>query len=166
MKKSLAIMLALIMVLCMLPTTALAASWKPDDKITITVDVFDNYTNTIYRNVATDTITKGDEKIQSDNYRIKELSELVPGAKYGRITQVTGNWYGVYSSCNVGTNVVFSCNANTARITYWVNGWNTGSGGTSSEKDSCPRPCDASGAGRVCRLRRQADDPADGRHPG
>ena len=128
-------MLALIMVLCMLPTTALAASWKPDDKITITVDVFDNYTNTIYRNVATDTITKGDEKIQSDNYRIKELSELVPGAKYGRITQVTGNWYGVYSSCNVGTNVVFSCNANTARITYWVNGWNTGSGGTSSEKE-------------------------------
>ena len=135
MKKSLALMLALIMVLCMLPTTALAASWKPDDKITITVDVFDNYTNTIYRNVATDTITKGDEKIQSDNYRIKELSELVPGAKYGRITQVTGNWYGVYSSCNVGTNVVFSCNANTARITYWVNGWNTGSGGTSSEKE-------------------------------
>ena len=39
-------------------------------------------------------------------------------------------------------------------------------GGTSSEKDSCPRPCDASGAGRVCRLRRQADDTADGRHSG
>ena len=47
-------MLALIMVLCMLLTTAFAASWLPTDEITITVDVYDNNTNTIYRNVATD----------------------------------------------------------------------------------------------------------------
>lgn len=130
------LLLCAVMLIGVIPTTtAFAASWEPTDEITITVDVFDNYTGTIYRNVATDTITKGDEKIQSDNYGIKDLSVLVPEAEYERITQVTGNWYGVYSSCNVGTNVVFSCNADTARITYWVNGWKVGSGETSSGKE-------------------------------
>ncbi len=135
-KRFWALLLCAVMLIGIIPTTtAFAASWLPTDEITITVDVFDNYTNTIYRNVATDTITKGDEKIQSDNYRIKNLSVLVPEAEYGRITQVTGNWYGVYSSCNVGTNVTFSCNSDTARITYWVNGWKVGSGETSSDKE-------------------------------
>ena len=135
MKKSLAVMLALIMVLCMIPTTALAASWKPDDKITITVDVYDKSTNQIYRNVGTDTVTKGNENIQSNNYKIPALSKFTD-AQYGRVEEVTGDWLPTYSSCNVGTNVAFSCNSNNARITYWVDYFTTGgsgTGGSSSE---------------------------------
>lgn len=90
MKKTIALLMALVMVLCLLPSMTLAASWKPDDKITITVDVFDYATNTIYQKVGTDTVTKGDEKIQSNNYRIPELSKFT-SQKYGRVLEVTGN---------------------------------------------------------------------------
>ena len=90
MKKAIALLMALVMVLCLLPSMTLAASWEPDDEITITVDVFDYATNTIYQKVGTDTVTKGDEKIQSNNYRIPELSKFT-SQKYGRVLEVTGN---------------------------------------------------------------------------
>ena len=144
MKKSLALTLALIMVLCMLPMTALAANWDPDDKITITVDVYDQSTNQIYRNVGTDTVTKGDKKIQSDYYQIPALSKFTD-AKYGRVEKVTGNWLLPYSSCNVGTNVAFSCNSNNARITYWVDYFTTGGSGTGG---SSSEDIDLGGTGR------------------
>ena len=143
MKKSLALTLALIMVLCMLPMTALAANWDPDDKITITVDVYDQSTNQIYRNVGTDTVTKGDKKIQSDYYQIPALSKFTD-AEYGRVEKVTGNWLLPYSSCNVGTNVAFSCNNNNARITYWVDYFTTGGSGTG---DSSSEDIDLGGTG-------------------
>lgn len=120
----------------MLPVSALAASWNPTDEITITVDVFDISANQLHRGVGTDTVTKGDEKIQSDNYQIPALSKFT-SQPYGRVQQVTGNWYGVYSSCNVGTNVVFSCNSSVARITYWVSYFGSGgSGGGNSGSGS------------------------------
>lgn len=133
-KRMLALLFCLLMVVGLLPTEVLAASWQPSDTITITVDVFDHATNKLYENVGTDTVTKGNANIQSDNYKIPELSKFTT-EKYGRVTEVTGNWYGVYSSCNVGTNVNFSCDSNTARITYWVTWYKAAGSGSNSNSD-------------------------------
>lgn len=115
------------------------ADWNASDVITITVDVFDVSANQIYRNVGTDTITKGDQYIQSDHYRIPELSQFT-SASYGRIQKVTGNWYGYYESANVGTNVVFSCNSDTARITYYVSYYGTAAEGGRVPPAAAARP--------------------------
>ena len=128
MKKSLALMLALIMVLCMIPTTALAANWNPDDKITIKVRIF-NPDNGAYFVVGSDECTKGDEKIQSNDYRIPELSKFIGNNSY-RVEKVVGNWYFPAGDRNVGSIVNWSCNSSTATMTYWVRGYNGGNGGT------------------------------------
>ena len=128
MKKSLAVMLALIMVLCMIPTTALAASWQPDDKITIKVRIFNPNTGA-YFVIGSDTCRKGDEYIQSDNYRIPELSKFIGTNNY-TVQKVTGNWYFPAHDSNVGANVNWSCNSSTATMTYWVKGYNGTDGGT------------------------------------
>ena len=65
MKKVIALIVAAMMLFSVLAVTAFAA-----DKITITVDVYDVSTNTIYRNVGTDTVNKGTFGIESENYRI------------------------------------------------------------------------------------------------
>ena len=116
MKKSLAVMLALIMVLCMIPTTALAANWNPDDKITIKVRIF-NPDNGAYFVVGSDECTKGDEKIQSNDYRIPELSKFIGNNSY-RVEKVVGNWYFPAGDRNVGSIVNWSCNSSTATMTY------------------------------------------------
>lgn len=136
--KSVSVLVAAFLICIMLPM-GVFADWNASDVITITVDVFDVSANQIYRNVGTDTITKGDQYIQSDHYRIPELSQFT-SASYGRIQKVTGNWYGYYESANVGTNVVFSCNSDTARITYYVSYYGTaaeggGSSGSGSETE-------------------------------
>lgn len=125
--KSISVLVAAFLICIMLPM-GVFADWNASDVITITVDVFDVSANQIYRNVGTDTITKGDQYIQSDHYRIPELSQFT-SASYGRIQKVTGNWYGYYESANVGTNVVFSCNSDTARITYYVSYYGTAAEG-------------------------------------
>lgn len=140
-KKVSILLLYVLLFVCMMPQAAFAGNWNEDDKITITVDVFDLSKNQIHRGVGTDTVRRGDiTKIQSDNYQIPNLSKFTE-PKYGRITEVTGNWYGYYRSANVGTNVVFSCNSSTARITYWVTyfgdgGSGSGSGGSGADVDT------------------------------
>ena len=133
-KRLLATLLSLCMLVGLLPMTALAANWNPDDEITITVDVFDISANEIYRNVGTDTVTKGNQYIQSNPYKIPELSQFTD-EPYGRVQEVRGNWYGYYGSANVGTTVYFSCNSNTARITYWVSYYGEGDTGGGSNGD-------------------------------
>ena len=140
-KKVSLLLLCVLLMACMMPQAAFAGSWNEDDEITITVDVFDLSTNQIHQGVGTDTVRKGDTaKIQSDNYQIPDLSKFTE-QKYGRITEVTGNWYGYYRSANKGANVVFSCNSSTARITYWVTyfgdgGSGSGSGGSGGDVDT------------------------------
>ena len=127
-----------MMLFSVLAVTAFAA-----DKITITVDVYDISTNTIYRNVGTDTVNKGTFGIESENYRIPELSKFT-NVSYGRVQEVTGNWWRAPGSANVGTNVVFSNNNSNARITYWVSYYGNGSsGGGSSGSGS-----ESSGSGK------------------
>ncbi|UKI19211.1 MAG: hypothetical protein L6V89_09100 [Oscillospiraceae bacterium] len=68
-KKVLIILLSLLLLAGVISVPVLAASWKPEDKITITVRVFNPNTGGVWV-VGTDYCTKGDEKIQSDAYRI------------------------------------------------------------------------------------------------
>ena len=120
-KRFVAMLLALIMVLGLLPVTAMAANWNPNDKITITVRVFDPQTGGVWT-VGTDTCTKGDQYIQSDPYVIPNLSKFAPKFT-GSLVKVTGNWYFPTSDQNVNGTVYWSCNANSATMTYWVNGY-------------------------------------------
>lgn len=131
-KKVSLLLLCVLLIACMMPQAAFAGSWNEDDEITITVDVFDLSKNQIHRGIGTDTVRKGDTaQIQSDNYQIPDLSKFTE-QKYGRITEVTGNWYGYYRSANKGANVVFSSNSSTARITYWVTYFGDGGSGSGS----------------------------------
>ena len=76
-KKVSLLLLCVLLMACMMPQAAFAGNWNEDDKITITVDVFDLSTNQIHQGVGTDTVRKGDTtKIQSDNYQIPDLSKL------------------------------------------------------------------------------------------
>ena len=75
-KKVLIILLSLLLLTGVISVPVLAASWKPEDKITITVRVFNPNTGGAWV-VGSDTCTKGDEKIQSDAYRIPDLSEFI-----------------------------------------------------------------------------------------
>ncbi|MGN0179125.1 MAG: dockerin type I repeat-containing protein [Monoglobaceae bacterium] len=133
-KKILSAALCFAMTLSM-TSIAFAASWNADDEITITVDVFDLTGNQIYRSVGSDTVTKGDQYIQSDPYKIPELSKFTT-EKYVNVQEVTGNWYGTSSSKNVGSIVYFSCNSNTARITYWVTQYGSSDAGSGSGSDA------------------------------
>ena len=141
-KKVLIILLSLLLLTGVISVPVLAASWKPEDKITITVRVFDPNTGGAWV-VGSDTCTKGDEKIQSDAYRIPDLSEFIGENSY-RVQKVAGNWYFPTGDQNVGTNVYWSCNSSTATMTYWVPGFvpptPSGSG------DPAPTPGPTSGS--------------------
>lgn len=112
-KRFLSLLLPLMMLLTMIPATALAA-----DTITITVRVFDQTSGKAYE-VGTDTVNKATSGIQSQPYQIKELSAFTQGT-YKTLDKVAGNWYFPTGDMNVGSNVYFSNNASTATITYWV----------------------------------------------
>ena len=130
-----AVFITLAVVSTMMTVVVSAASWNPSDKITITIRVFDYSTNTC-KVVGTDTVTKGDKYIQSDKYKVPPLSKFTD-TPYGRVLKVTGNMYGYYTNgCNVGTNLVFSCNANTACLTYWVDGKHADYGNGSNTNES------------------------------
>lgn len=120
-KKVLIILLSLLLLAGVISVPVLAASWKPEDKITITVRVFDPNTGGAWV-VGSDTCTKGDEKIQSDAYRIPELSKFVGENSY-RVQKVAGNWYFPTGDRNVGSVVNWSCNSSAATMTYWVPGF-------------------------------------------
>ena len=118
------------------------ANWKPDDLITITVDVLDTKTDKTYSGVATVTCRKGDKYIQSDRYSLPNLKKLCPNATFGKIEKITGNWYwpGTLDG-QVGMGVYWSCNADTGRMTYYVNGFTPGGssgGGTTPATEGIP----------------------------
>ena len=130
-QKFMAMLVALLMLCTLLPTTASAANWQPTDTITINVRVFDQNTGHYYE-VGTDTVTKGDQNIQSDAYQIPALTKFTDNS-YGRVEKVAGNWYFPSGDSQPGTNVYWSCNSDTATMTYWVTNWSTGSGSGSTE---------------------------------
>ncbi len=117
-KKVSLLLLCVLLIACMMPQAAFAGSWNEDDEITITVRVFAQSTGN-YKKVGTDTVTKGDKYIQSDVYKIPPLSKFT-NENFGRVIKVAGNWYFPTGDRNVGSTVQFSCNSNTATITYWV----------------------------------------------
>ena len=142
-KKVTIVLLSLLLLAGVISVPVFAASWKPEDKITITVRVFDPNTGGVWI-VGSDTCTKGDEKIQSDAYRIPELSKFV-GENSCRVQKVAGNWYFPSGDRNVGSVVNWSCNSSSAAMTYWVPGFvpptPSGSG------DPTPGPTPGSGSG-------------------
>lgn len=133
-KRLAALLLSALMLVALLPATAFAANWAPDDQITINVRVYDVNTGKTY-NVGTDYARKGDQYIQSDAYKIPPLTNFT-GNSYGTIQKVVGNWYFPSGDSQVGANVYWSCNANSVTMTYWVTNWSTGTGsGTGSNSD-------------------------------
>ena len=134
-KRLLAMVLSLVMCFGLLQTSALAASWNPGDKITINVRVFDQSTGAVY-NVGTDSVTKGDQYIQSVTYQIPQLTKFVSASQFGRVIKVAGNWYFPAGDSQPGANVEWSCNASSVTMTYWVTSYSTGSGsGTGSNQN-------------------------------
>lgn len=131
MKKCFAMIVSVMLIAALLPINAFAENWNSTDTITINVRVFDQNTGKVYA-VGTDTVTKGDQYIQSDPYKIPNLSEFTSNS-YGRVTKVAGNWYFPSGDSNVGATVYWSCNVNSVTMTYWVTSWSTGTGsGTAS----------------------------------
>lgn len=126
MKKIASILIVVVMLAAMLPMNVLAASWNPDDVITITVRVYDESSGNYYV-IGSDTCTKGDQYIQSDPYQIPNISKFTTNS-YGRVTKVVGNWYFPSGDQQVGATVNWSCNSSTATMTYWVTNWSTGTG--------------------------------------
>lgn len=119
-RKLISFLTAAMMICAMLPATALAANKDSKDTVTITVNVFDNITQTLHKNVGTDTVKKGDKL--SEEYQIPELSKFTD-KEYGSIQKVTGNWQKGNDNCNVGSKVKFHCNEKSAHITYYVDGF-------------------------------------------
>lgn len=133
-------LLGLVMLFALLPSTAFAANWNPTDKITITVRVFDQTTGAYYV-VGTDTCTKGDQYIQSDAYKIPQLTQFVDSSKFGSVVKVVGNWYFPSGDSSQGATVNWSCNSSTATMTYWVTSYNpagNSSGGTQGDTGTVP----------------------------
>lgn len=98
------------------------SSWDPDDKITIKIRIFDLVSNKSYDNIGTDTCRKGDEKIQSDDYRIPPITKFIKSNC--QVDHVSGNWYFPSTlSQQVGTTVNWSCNSSTGTMTYWTRGY-------------------------------------------
>lgn len=133
-------LLGLVMLFALLPSTAFAANWNPTDTITITVRVFDQSTGAYYV-VGTDTCTKGDQYIQSDAYKIPQLTRFVDSSKFGSVVKVVGNWYFPSGDSSQGATVNWSCNSSTATMTYWVTSYNpagSSSGGTQEDTGTVP----------------------------
>lgn len=83
------------------------SSWDPDDKITIKIRIFDMVSNKSYDNIGTDTCRKGDEKIQSDDYRIPPITKFINSNC--QVDHVSGTWYFPSTlSQQVGTTVNWS----------------------------------------------------------
>lgn len=98
------------------------SSWNPDDKITIKIRIYDMVSNKSYDNIGTDTCRKGDEKIQSDDYRIPPITKFINSNC--QVDHVSGNWYFPSTlSQQVGTTVNWSCNSSTGTMTYWTRGY-------------------------------------------
>lgn len=98
------------------------SSWDPDDKITIKIRIFDMVSNKSYDNIGTDTCRKGDEKIQSDDYRIPSITKFIKSDC--QVDHVSGNWYFPSTlSQQPGTTVNWSCNSSTGTMTYWTRGY-------------------------------------------
>ncbi len=98
------------------------SSWDPDDMITIKIRIFDLVSNKSYDNIGTDTCRKGDEKIQSDDYRIPPITKFINSDC--KVDHVSGNWYFPSTlSQQVGTTVNWSCNSSTGTMTYWTRGY-------------------------------------------
>lgn len=135
MKKIASILIVVVMLAAMLPMNVLAASWDPDDRITITVRVFDESSGNNFV-IGEDTCRKGDQYIQSDPYQIPNIEEFAPDNDYGRVTKVVGNWYFPTGDRQVGSIVNWSCNSSTATMTYWVTNWSTGTGSGSGSSGS------------------------------
>ena len=139
-RRALALLLTLVMCLGMLPGTAWAANWESDDQITITIRVFDSKTGSVYH-VGTDYAKKGNNYIQSDTYKIPQLSKFTNNS-YGRVEKVVGNWYFPAGDSQPGAGVNWSCNVDNVTMTYWVNGYNPAGGSTTT-----PDPDGTSGTG-------------------
>ena len=132
------------------------SSWDPDDKITIKIRIFDLVSNKSYDNIGTDTCRKGDEKIQSDDYRIPPITKFINSGC--QVDHVEGNWYfPATKSQQVGTTVNWSCNSSTGTMTYWTRGYvpegeGTGGGETGDDRTAavlCLRPCTAKKTARA-----------------
>lgn len=126
-KRILALMLALILSIGCMPTSALAASRSSTNKITIRVRVYDASTGQEY-DVGTDYATKRDKGIQSEPYQIPPLTNFTPSNTFGRVTKVAGNWYFPTGDQQVGVTVEWSNNASKVTMTYWVNWYNPNGG--------------------------------------
>lgn len=98
------------------------SSWDPDDKITIKIRIFDMVSNKSYDNIGTDTCRKGDEKIQSDDYRIPPITKFINSDC--KVDHVSGTWYFPSTlSQQPGTTVNWSCNSSKGTMTYWTRGY-------------------------------------------
>lgn len=120
-KRFFAALLSCVMIFSLLPTSVLAASWQPDDQITIKVRVFNPNNGGVWE-VGTSKCTKGDNLVQSDPYTIPDLDEFIGSNSY-RVERVVGNWYFPGGDLNEGSIVYWSCNGTTATMTYWVPGY-------------------------------------------
>ena len=123
------------MIFSLLPTSVLAANSNANDKIKITVRVFDPVTGGTWV-VGEDTCQKADKYVQSVEYKIPALSKFVKNNTQ-TVQKVVGNWYFPAGDRWVGATVEWSNNASNVTMTYWVNnfkfaGDDGGTGGGSS----------------------------------
>ena len=123
------------MIFSLLPTSVLAANSNANDKIKITVRVFDPVTGGTWV-VGEDTCQKADKYVQSVKYEIPALSKFVKNNTQ-TVQKVVGNWYFPAGDRWVGATVEWSNNASNVTMTYWVNnfkfaGDDGGNGGGSS----------------------------------
>lgn len=123
------------MIFSLLPTSVLAANSNANDKIKITVRVFDPVTGGTWV-VGEDTCQKADKYVQSVEYEIPALSKFVRNNTQ-TVQKVVGNWFFPAGDRWVGATVEWSNNASNVTMTYWVNnfkfaGVDGGTGGGSS----------------------------------
>lgn len=134
-KRFFAALLSFVMIFSLLPTSVLAANSNANDKIKITVRVFDPVTGGTWV-VGEDTCQKADKYVQSVEYEIPALSKFVKNNTQ-TVQKVVGNWYFPAGDRWVGATVEWSNNASNVTMTYWVNnfkfaGDDGGTGGGSS----------------------------------
>lgn len=134
-KRFFAALLSFVMIFSLLPTSVLAANSNANDKIKITVRVFDPVTGGTWV-VGEDTCQKADKYVQSVEYKIPALSKFVKNNTQ-TVQKVVGNWYFPAGDRWVGATVEWSNNASNVTMTYWVNnfkfaGDDGGTGGGSS----------------------------------
>lgn len=134
-KRFFAALLSFVMIFSLLPTSVLAANSNANDKIKITVRVFDPVTGGTWV-VGEDTCQKADKYVQSVKYEIPALSKFVKNNTQ-TVQKVVGNWYFPAGDRWVGATVEWSNNASNVTMTYWVNnfkfaGDDGGNGGGSS----------------------------------